>query len=879
MYKTLIQFSPDAILVADPEGRITEISHRVAEQFACGQPGEILGTSVFDRVAPEYRSKVRSALEEESWDGRVRKMEIRFLRIDGTSFIGEAFAGTARDEAGRSTVLILSVRDVTESILAAARLRESEERFRSIFEGSLDAIFIADPDTGRILDANPAAEEMLLLPPEKIVGMRQWEIYPEPLRAEEEKRFSEYVLDSAQSTPEEKGVQRSDGSLVHAEMLAQIIQLAGAPVLYSTFRDVTARKKMEEQKQESQVHFRHLADQSPNMIFINLNGRVVYANRMCQETMEYSPDEFLSPDFPFLSLLWGDHAERARENFLRHAAGEEVPPTEYEMVTKSGRRITGILATRLIRVQGERAILGIVTDITERKRTETALAASELRYRALVRTSPDCVIVTDAAGTVTEVSQQTIDRLGHGSPQEMTGRDLQEFLLPGSRETLRKALQNVRKSGSVRNLEISLFRKDGTSFLGELNLSAVEEMGQSPGILVFAVRDIERRKRMEMELARIEKLESLGVLAGGIAHDFNNILTAISTNISMAQMFGNLDEETAKMMADAEAASARARNLTQQLLTFSRGGLPVKKPISLSRLLVETAEFTLSGSHAICTFDLPEELPAVEADEGQISQVIQNLILNADQAMPGGGTIRIRAETHFEETEPSALLSAGRHVRITIADQGTGIPEKHLNRIFDPFFTTKQKGSGLGLSTTFSIVKNHGGHIQVQSKMGEGSTFVLTLPATEKPVEAKRDRKGSSVKGGGRILVIDDDEMVRRSAGKTLQRLGYSVTFAEEGRKGIEIYQAARKGGAPFDAVILDVTIPGGMGGTEAMGELLKIDPQARGIVSSGYANDPVMARFREYGFRGVIQKPYEIVELGGVVDRAIREDGPEEGR
>ncbi len=874
MHETLIRISPDAVFVADHEGNITEVSPRVMEQFGYGSPEEVLGKNLFDLVAPEYRTKARTSLEDAERGGPVRDMMFRFLRNNGSSFIGVTHAAWADNGSGQPRAIIFWVRDITEKVISDAKIRESEERFRALFEGSMDTIFIADPDTGKILEANPAASDMLLLPEEKIVGMMQWEIHPAALREEEKKRFSEYIKDKVQWNPSETVLLRADERQIPVELLAQIIQLDGIPVLYSTFRDISERMKAETRRKESEFQFRNLAEHSPNMIFINQAGKVVYANRKCEETMGYSREEFLSSDFDFLSLMWGESRDRARENFQRHMMGDELLTTEYSMLTRSGKRFDTLLSSRIIRYQGERAILGIITDITDRKRTETALAESELMYRTLVRTSPDAIIVTDPEGIVTEVSRQTIEQLGYGSPEELTGRNLMELIVAKGRETMQKDLLRVLELGAAKNMEYSLLRKDGMTFLGDMNVSVVKDLHQSPRALIFSIRDITQRRQMETELARVERLDALGVLAGGIAHDFNNILTAISTNISMAQMFGNLEEEISKMLDDAEAASSRAKNLTQQLLTFSKGGLPVKNPIRISRLIKETSEFALSGSNVVCTYDLAENLKTVDADEGQISQVIQNLIINADQAIPGGGTIRILAENTRLEKGETVLAKEGEYIRISITDQGTGIPKKHLNRIFDPFFSTKYKGSGLGLSTVFSIVNNHGGQIQVSSEAGEGTTFTICLPATDKPTEEKKERNAPPARGEGRILIIDDDDMVRRSAGKTLQKLGYSVDFAEEGARGIKIYIAAQEEGAPFDAVIMDVTIPGGMGGLEAISKLLKIDPEARAIVSSGYSNDPAMARFREYGFRGVIKKPYKIEALGDVVARTIRGDG-----
>jgi CheY-like chemotaxis protein len=387
-----------------------------------------------------------------------------------------------------------------------------------------------------------------------------------------------------------------------------------------------------------------------------------------------------------------------------------------------------------------------------------------------------------------------------------------------------------------------------------------------------STRDISKEKRITEELLKAQKLESLGVLAGGIAHDFNNILTAILTNISMARMYGDLHEEVSKMLADAEVASLRARDLTQQLLTFAKGGTPIKKPTSISGSLKGTTEFALSGSNLRCEYSIPEDLWLVDIDKGQISQVIQNLVTNAKQAMPEGGVIKVCAENVALSKKDAIPLKRGKYVKVSLTDQGTGIPEKHLQKIFDPFFTTKQEGRGLGLAISFSIMKNHGGWIQVDSQMGVGTTFSVYLPTSGKTTKPKEREKGESLRGEGRILLIDDEELVRRSAGNVLRHLGYDVEVARDGKEGITLYDKAMKIGKSFDVVIMDLTIPGGMGGKRAIQELMRIDPKAKVIVSSGYSNDPVMSSFREYGYRGVVSKPYRIEELAEVIRTVMTE-------
>ncbi len=338
----------------------------------------------------------------------------------------------------------------------------------------------------------------------------------------------------------------------------------------------------------------------------------------------------------------------------------------------------------------------------------------------------------------------------------------------------------------------------------------------------------------------------------------------------MAQMYGELEEDIEKMLADAEKASLRGKGLTQQLLTFAKGGEPIKRAVSIATLLKDTIDFALSGSNVRCEHDLPEDLWHVEADEGQIGQVIQNVILNADQAMPGGGVIQVRAENVTIPEHDPLPLEPGNHVKISIMDQGIGIPEEHLKKVFDPFFTTKQKGSGLGLSTSFSIVRRHNGALQVESRLGGGTKIHVYLPALPEGRAKRGATRDASYRGEERVLLIDDDETLRRSIGKALDRLGYHVEHACEGAEGIAAYQKARTSGRPIDVVVMDLTIPGGMGGKEAAQELLRIDPDAKLIVSSGYSTDPVMSNFRAHGFRAVISKPYRIEDLGETLRQVL---------
>jgi CheY-like chemotaxis protein len=326
-------------------------------------------------------------------------------------------------------------------------------------------------------------------------------------------------------------------------------------------------------------------------------------------------------------------------------------------------------------------------------------------------------------------------------------------------------------------------------------------------------------------------------------------------------------------LVEVEKATLRAKRLTEQLLTFAKGGAPIKKTISIAELIKDSVRLALVGSNVSCEFFMPENLWSAEADEGQLSQVINNLIINAKQAMPNGGIINVSVENINLESEPghALYLKDGRYVKITVQDQGIGIPKQHLNRIFDPYFTTKQKGSGLGLAACYSIIKNHDGYITVDSELGVGTTFTIYLPSSEREISEKADKEEKALLVNGKILVMDDEEVVREIIGEMLYHIGCEVEFAIDGQEAIELYKRARESEKPFDAVILDLTVPGGMGGKDAMKALLQIDPGVRAVVSSGYSSDPIMSEFEGYGFRDVLAKPYNLGELSKTLNQVIK--------
>ncbi len=377
-------------------------------------------------------------------------------------------------------------------------------------------------------------------------------------------------------------------------------------------------------------------------------------------------------------------------------------------------------------------------------------------------------------------------------------------------------------------------------------------------------REVERRTA---ELVRSQKLESLGVLAGGIAHDFNNILTVVAGYVSLVRTSPDLSPADAEQLGQAERALGRAKELTGRLLTFARGGAPVTGPVAVAELVRESVEFAARGSTVVCRFDLPTGLWSIEADAGQLSQVLSNLTLNAVQALSSGGTVTVRADNLELRSRRGVELAAGRYVHLVITDDGPGIEPDDLPRIFDPFFTTKKNGSGLGLATAYSIIKSHGGTVTVDSWPNGGARFDLYLPASaEEAVPAPESEGNGPRPGSGRILVMDDEAPVRSVLGAMLSHLGYDASVTERGEEAVERWQQARAAGEPFDVVILDLTVPGGMGGVETIGHLRAVDPQVVCVATSGYAHDPVLSSPEDFGFRAVLPKPFQLATLSDVL-------------
>ncbi len=634
--------------------------------------------------------------------------------------------------------------------------------------------------------------------------------------------------------------------------------------------EISDRKRAEETlRQERDFIAALLQTLGALVIVLDREGRVIRFNRACEQASGYTFQEVQGKPFFDLFLLPEEAAE-TKEVFQNLTFGEFPGVYENHWVARNGeRRLFSWSNTALTDDQG-RVVYVISTgiDITERQRAEEVVKESLRLRQQILDTIPSPIFYEGTDGRYQGVNQAFLQFFGK-TIEQVVGKTVHEVFSKAIADKYFQADQELFQHPGTHVYES--FTYDGQGQRREIVLhkaTFVDKGGTLAGLAGIMI-DITDRKKAERERLHFSKLESLATLAGGIAHDFNNILTAIIGNISLAMLDLQMEEESRERLTEAERACMQAQNLSRQLLTFSKGGAPIKELVSVKKLVTESASFACRGSQVSHESSLPDNLWTVEVDPGQISQVFQNIVINAIQAMPTGGMIKIRGE-NLEVAGSELPLDIGRYVKISVQDEGIGISAELLPRIFDPYFTTKQQGSGLGLATAFSIIKNHHGHISVESELGIGTTFNVYLPASDRKIIQQPKEERKLLSGKGKILVMDDEAVVREVQGKMLIALGYEVKFAQDGGEAIELFTEAQAAGDPFAAVILDLTISGGMGGKETIARLLKIDPQVKAIVSSGYSDDLIMADFRQYGFTAIIAKPYRLSELGEVLKEAL---------
>lgn len=641
--------------------------------------------------------------------------------------------------------------------------------------------------------------------------------------------------------------------------------------ILSVGQDITESIKIKEKLMKSEQRFRSFVENVNDVLFaLTPLGIFSYVSPQWKVAFGYEISETIGK--PFVPFVHPDDVAACFE-FLQLVVttGQKQSGVEYRVLCKNGLYLWYTANASLITdpVDGSLMLVAIGRDITERKLAEEALRLSEEKFSAAFRSSPDAITITRLSDNVfLEVNDGFTAITGYCA-KEVVGRSPGELsmLTDSAQET--DFLRDIEGSGAVNNAVTRFRRKDGSEFSGQISARIVNIYNE-PHVLAVT-RDITDRELIQKELLKAQKLESISVLAGGIAHNFNNVLTGVIGYISFAKKHLGDPEKVLNLLESAEKSSYRAAALARQLLQFSRGGSPVKKPVFVDELVQESVSLFLTGTNVSGSIDChPHQ--AINADAQQISQAFNNIILNAVHAMPDGGTLEVRVNGAKLTTGNRHSLPAGDYVEIVFADSGCGIRKEDLHKIYDPYFTTKDSGTGLGLSTAFSIINRHNGRIEITSDLGKNTRVTILLPSfTDKPAGVTASAKRAELhRKDISILVMDDEAMIRDLVADLLDEQGYGVKTCATGEAAVALYAAAMEEGAAYSLVILDLIIQGGMGGVQAAKLILAHNPQAILVVSSGYADDPAVEEYGKYGFSGAIMKPYSAKQLEETIKQLL---------
>jgi len=792
--------------------------------------------------------------------------EKRFIHKNGNTVYVNISSVLQRDGQGQPLFIISSVIDITQQRKSETALQEAHDRLKSFVDSNIVGILVAT-SSGKVVEANDYYLRLIgYTRAEFNRGMVNWRAITPPEWLPAVDRAMGELREKGISRPYEKEYLRKDGTRVFV-LISDAILPGPEEQIAAFVLDIGERKRIENILKLSEEKYRKAFSTSPDSININRleDGMYVSINSGFTRTTGYTEEDCLGKTSLELSI-WADPKDRERLTTGLKKYGF-VENLEAQFRTKNGNIIYGLMSASIIELDGVPHLLNITRDITDRRLAEKEITESEAKLRLTVDEAPIGVVMVGLDNRFLSCNKACCAFIGY-SEEELKQKTFLDITFPQDREIglaeIKDILAGKKKGVPLRKRYV---RKDGSIVWGELNIGLVRDKEGRPVHFLSMLQDITERKRMEEELNRKQKLDSLGILAGGIAHDFNNILTGIIGNISLARCSTGSGEENLAILEDTEKAALRAKNLTLQLLTFAKGGAPVKKITALPAIIKEAVAFATHGSNAVCRYHISPDVFPVDADPGQLGQVVSNIVINAVQAMPDGGEISITAENIPLPEHSLVPLETGSYVRVVIKDKGVGIKPEILGKIFDPYFTTKDTGSGLGLATCYSIIKNHGGHISVESEPGRGASFTIHLKAAEgKAVASVQSGVKELKKGAGRILILDDEELICVLGTRILTKLGYKVEAFAESDAAVARYRHTWGTKEAFDAVILDLTIPGYDNGVEVLAKLKKINPGIKAVVSSGYSADPVIAMYREHGFSAVLQKPYSASEAGDVL-------------
>lgn len=767
------------------------------------------------------------------------------------------------------------------------KLRENEEKFRALANASPVAVLVGRGR--RLLYVNPAAVSILGYSEAELLMMSFTDIiHPDYQDIVKKLIRSRMTGNEKQAHYELKAILK-DGGEKWLDVSTNLIRYEGLPAGIVSFIDITERKQGEKLLREYMATINLAREEAEKqaaeldaiissvaggVIIYDNFGKIVRMNQLAREIFLYSDADYETPyleRYAKLQIFKSDDVACEIENWpLSRALNGEVIRDE-EIFFKGVGQGTWLSVSMAPIRDNKENLTGVVftfTDITALKRkTEEILASERKLLKITLDSLAEGVITLDRERKIVFINQTAVAITGYRQ-DEAVGERVEKVFYVLNNQTSEPITLSA--SGKI-NDNLVLVTRELREVPIAVNISPIKSKDNAVIGMVIVFQDNTERQKTEQELLKTEKLQSLGILAGGIAHDFNNILAAILANIQLAMYKLDKSEDIRNYLSNTVDTAKKASDLTKQLLTFSKGGAPVKKDASLVELIKDTTVFALRGAKAVAKFMIPDDLWVVSVDEGQISQVLHNLVINAKQAMPKGGVIKISAENIIIDDQNQ--FKPGCYIKIAVKDQGLGIPKEHLAKIFDPFFTTKKDGNGLGLATSYSIITRHNGYLEVESREGDGATFFIYLPAVNKTNAKVKPRKETftTVGRGLKILLMDDNIQILSAIGEMLKRSGHQVVLTTDGIKVIEYYQAALNIKEPFDVLIVDLTVPGGLGGQEAIAYLRDFDPNVKAIVSSGYANDPIISEYEKYGFSGFVIKPYRFDELNEVLNRVVK--------
>lgn len=868
MFRQFFENSPEYCYMISSDGTILNVNSAALEVLGY-EKSELINESLSIIYAPESQLKMKRLFKQGQETGNIRNEEMTIVAEDGTRRTVLLSTDIIRKSDGTISHSISVQRDITERKHVQQALQDSEEKYRDMTDLLPEGVYEIDLE-GTFIYVNEKALAISGYSREDVrKGLKAQDIFVPEERARVQENIQR-ILNGEDIGPQEYTAVKKDGTvypvLIHSTALVHGSTVAG---LRGVIVDITERKQAEKALKESEDKYRTLFESAPEaMVALAFDGTILNCNSIAAHMAGLPREAIIGKKFAALKILGGGGVKQYVSLFEKLVSGAERGRFEIELKLK-GRTpfVLEVFPAFLYKDGKPYGVQCILREITKAKELEVQLKRAAGQWTQTFDAIRDAVCLLTEDRKVIRCNE-AMTRLTDKHYKQIIGKTCCEII-----HNRKRPQKNCPLIKMKRNLErvTEITRTQDGRWLSSTADPILDEKRNLTGI-VLIISDITEQKRTEQELLNAQKLESLGVLAGGIAHDFNNLLLSIMGNIEISQLYAEPKSEIRKRLSNAYNALTRARDLVQQLLTFSKGGAPVKKTTSIIDVVKDTARFALRGTNIKCDFNIPDNIWPIDADAGQISQVINNLVINAQEAMSDGGAVDIGLENVIVSSDDGGPVPKGQYVRMTIHDHGEGILDEHLMRVFDPYFTTKDKGSGLGLATSYSIVKKHDGHISVTSKKGQGATFTIYLPASKKVPRVANEKTEEVSMGHGRILVMDDEDDILEIVSTMLNRCGYDVEVARSGEEAIETYTREMDAGRPYDAVILDLVIPGGLGGKEVAQRLLKIDPAAKLIISTGYATDPIVKNYQDHGFSGAIGKPYQMSGLSEAVLKVLGE-------